>query len=202
MPIRRTQYQVYATWTAAGNRADNAPYTISDGTTPLATVNMNQQFAPSDATIGGQGWESLGTYTAASGTLNVSLSDNADGVVVANAVTIVQTQAPSTAPSMVDNSDGAFSEGGSGWQCYSDTTSVNGGFRYCTAGTGENTATWTFAGVNPTAQYQIYATWSAAGNRATNAPYTISDGGNLLTTVDMNQHQIDGQGWEPPIRCG
>ena len=195
------QYQVYATWTAASNRANNAPYTLSDGSNPLAVVNMNQQFAPSDATIGGQGWESLGTYTAASGTLNVSLSDNADGVVVANAVTIVQTQPPSTAPSMVDNSNAAFSEGGSGWQGYSDTTSVNGGFRYCTAGTGENTATWTFAGVNPTAQYQIYATWSAAGNRATNAPYTISDGGNLLTTVDMNQQfapgdtTIDGQSW-------
>ena len=99
------QYQVYATWTAASNRATNAPYTLSDGSNPLAVVDMNQQFAPSDATIGGQGWESLGTYTAASGTLNVSLSDNADGVVVANAVTIVQTQAPSTAPSMVDNSD-------------------------------------------------------------------------------------------------
>ena len=171
------QYQVYATWTAAGDRADNARYTVSDATTPLATVDMNQQFAPTDATIDGRGWESLGVYTATSGTLNVSLSDNADGIVVADGIRIVPVQTPSTPPSIVDNSDAAFSETGSGWQGYSDSTSVNGGFRYCPAGTGQNTAQWSFADVNPTAQYQVYATWTEAGDRASNAPYSISDGG-------------------------
>ena len=196
------QYQVYATWTAAGDRADNAPYRISDGTTPLATVDMNQQFAPTDATIDGRGWESLGVYTATSGTLNVSLSDNADGIVVADGIRIVPVQPVSTAPSIVDNSDAAFSETGSGWQGYSDSTSVNGGFRYCPAGTGQNTAQWSFADVNPTAQYQVYATWTAAGDRASNAPYTISewrhDPGDRQhePAVRTRRCPIDGQNWE------
>ena len=162
---------------------------------------MNQQFAPSDATIAGQGWESLGTYTAASGTLNVSLSDNADGVVVANAVTIVQTQAPSTAPSMVDNSDAAFSESGSGWQGYSDSSSVNGGFRYCTAGTGENTATWTFASVNPDGP--VSGLCDLVGCRKPRNECPVHDLGwrQPAATVDMNQQfapgdtTIDGQSW-------
>ncbi len=184
-----TQYQVYATWSAAGNRATDAPYTVSDGGTTLATVDMNQQFAPSDLTVSGQGWESLGTFTAASGTLNVGLSDNADGIVDADAVMILPVQPPTIAPSMVDNSDGAFSESGTGWQGYSDSSSVNGGFRYCTAGTGENTATWTFANVSPTAQYQIYATWSAAG-----LPAHLVLTGNGVAVI--NNDQVDIWDWD------
>ena len=150
---------------------------------------MNQQFAPSDLTVSGQGWESLGTFTAASGTLNVGLSDNADGIVDADAVMILPVQPPTIAPSMVDNSDGAFSESGTGWQGYSDSSSVNGGFRYCTAGTGENTATWTFANVSPTAQYQIYATWSAAG-----LPAHLVLTGNGVAVI--NNDQVDIWDWD------
>ena len=107
-----------------------------------------------------------------------------------------------TAPSIVDNSDAAFSETGSGWQGYSDPSAYGGDERYCQAGTGQNTAQWTFANLDPTAQYQVYATWTASYNRATDAPYSISDSGNLLATVDMNQQfaptdaTIDGQGWQ------
>ncbi len=195
-------YQVYATWSAAGNRATNAPYTISDGGNLLATVDMNQQFAPGDATIDGQNWASLGVFTAASGTLVIGLSDNANGIVDADAIRIQQIEQVSPVPSILDTVDAAYSEVGSGWQGYSDTSDYGGSFRYCAAGNGENTATWSFAGVSPATQYQVYATWSAAGNRASDVPYTISDGGTTLATVDMNQQfapinaTIDGQGWE------
>ena len=147
------QYQVYATWSAAGNRASNAPYTISDGSTALASVNVNQQQSPSDALIDGQEYESLGVYTASSGTFNIGLSDNANGIVVANAIRIVQIQ-PAATPSIVDNSDAGFVETGSGWQGYNDPSAVNGSFRYCAAGSGSNTAQWTFNGVQPLAQYR------------------------------------------------
>ena len=92
------QYQIYATWSAAGNRATNAPYTISDGGNLLATIDMNQQFAPGDATIDGQNWASLGVFTAASGTLVIGLSDNADGIVDADAIRIQQIEQVSPAP--------------------------------------------------------------------------------------------------------
>ena len=186
--------------------ATNAPYTISDGGNLLATVDMNQQFAPGDATIDGQNWASLGVFTAASGTLVIGLSDNANGIVDADAIRIQQIEQVSPAPSILDTVDAAYSEVGSGWQGYSDTSDYGGSFRYCAAGNGENTATWSFAGVSPATQYQVYATWSAAGNRASDVPYTISDGGTTLATVDMNQQfapinaTIDGQGWESLVR--
>ena len=148
---------------------------------------MNQQFAPGDTTIDGQSWASLGVFTASSGTLVVGLSDNANGIVDADAIRIQQIQPVSPLPSLLDTAAPSYSEVGSGWQGYCDTSDYGGSFRYCAAGTGENTATWSFAGVSPTTQYQVYATWSAAGNRASDAPYTISDGGTALATVDMNQ---------------
>ena len=144
----------------------------------------------------------LGTHTAASGTLTVNQSDNADGVVVANAVTIVQTQAPSTAPSMVDNSDGAFSESGSGWEGYSDSSSVDGGFRYCAAHGREHGA-MDLRSREP--RHGIPGLRHLGCGRKparTHAPYTVSDGGTTLATVDMNQQfapsdaTIGGQGWE------
>ena len=138
---------------------------------------MDQQFAPADATIDGQNWASLGVFTASSGTLVVGLSDDAAGIVDADAISIVQVQSVSPTPSVIDTADAAYSETGSGWQGYSDTSDYGGSFRYCAAGTGQNTATWSFAGVSPTTQYQIYATWSAAGNRASDAAYTVSNGG-------------------------
>ncbi len=51
------QYRVSATWVPYANRADNAPYTVLDGATPLATVPVNQQQAPrASSTPGRRGW--------------------------------------------------------------------------------------------------------------------------------------------------
>jgi autotransporter-associated beta strand protein len=196
------QYQVYATWSAGSNRADNAPFTVSDGTTPLATTLLNQQIVPSDATIDGQGWESLGVYTAASGTLTVNLGDNADGDVIADAIRIVKVSPVTTPPSLVKDGDAAYAESGSGWLGWSDTAAYGGQFRYHTPGDGADAATWTFADVDPGAQYQVYTTWSPGSNRADNAPYTILDGATALGTVQVNQQNApsgattpDGQQW-------
>jgi hypothetical protein len=81
-------YQVAVTWVAHPNRADNAPYTVLDGTTSLGTVRVNQQLAPSDFTDQGVGWKVLGTYTVTGSTLVVQLSNDADGYLNADAVRI------------------------------------------------------------------------------------------------------------------
>src|SRR5262249_9543417 len=57
------QYRVSATWSTDPNRATNSPYTVLDGTTPLGTVPVNQQLAPSDRIDSGVGWKDLGTFT-------------------------------------------------------------------------------------------------------------------------------------------
>ena len=103
--------------------------------------------------------------------MNVSLSDNANGIVDANAVMIVpvQTPAPPTLPAIVDHGDAGFSESGGGWQGYSDPSAYEGDFRYCPAGTGTNTAQWSFANL-PNGEFQVFTTWTPASNRAPHAP--------------------------------
>jgi hypothetical protein len=40
--------------------------------------------------------------------------------------------------------------------------------------------------------YRVSATWSPHANRATDAPYTLFDGGNSLGTADVNQRLTPG----------
>jgi hypothetical protein len=53
-------------------------------------------------------------------------------------------------------------------------------------GTGNSQATWTFPGLIA-GTYRVMATWRIASTRATNSPFTILDGQQLLTTVQVNQ---------------
>ena len=72
-------YRVYAWWTADTDRATDAPYTIYyDGGSEEVRVNQQEN--------GGR-WILLGTYPFAAGTSgSVVLSDDADGVVIADAI--------------------------------------------------------------------------------------------------------------------
>lgn len=81
-------YRVVASWYAASGNASNAPYTVLDNATALGTVAVNQKAAPNDFQVNGQYWEGLGTYTTASGTLKVRLTNQADGTVIADAVRV------------------------------------------------------------------------------------------------------------------
>ncbi len=93
-------YQVFARWSAYTNRATNAPYTIYDESTPLATVAVNQQLAPSGDLSNGVTWQSLGTFNFATSVIRVKLSDNANGLVTADAVRIVPVGIQQQAPEM------------------------------------------------------------------------------------------------------
>jgi len=81
-------YRVSATWVPRSGAASNAPFTLTGGT-PL-TVNVNQQLNPSGQIIdGGATFEDiLGSYTIAGNSLTVQLANNANGVVIADAVRI------------------------------------------------------------------------------------------------------------------
>ena len=83
-------YRVSATWSVHPNRATDAPFTILDGTTPLNTVDVNQEQAPDDLLDdNGADWEDLGgPYTINSGTLVVRLTDDANEFVIADAIRI------------------------------------------------------------------------------------------------------------------
>ncbi|HWP93828.1 MAG TPA: GDSL-type esterase/lipase family protein, partial [Thermodesulfobacteriota bacterium] len=79
------EYEISAQWASKFDRATNAPYTIKNNTTTLATVFVDQ-------TVNGGQFNLLGTYTLQAGTLQVTLTNNANGKVVADAVQITASQ--------------------------------------------------------------------------------------------------------------
>jgi hypothetical protein len=91
-------YKIDATWFAASGNASNAGYTIRDGGVLKGTVLVNQKVAANDYNAGGAWWEGLGTFTANSDTFTVTLSDQANGTVVADAVRIFKVYDSFSAP--------------------------------------------------------------------------------------------------------
>ena len=81
-------YKVFARWSASANRTNVARYTVNHAG-GATVVMVNQQGD------GGQ-WNLLGTFSFNAGNTTVSLSDQANGVVIADAVRFV---AASAAPS-------------------------------------------------------------------------------------------------------
>jgi hypothetical protein len=67
---------------------------------------------------------------------------------------------------------------------------INGSYQgkqlYSAAGSGANTATWTFSNLL-SGTYRISTTWLALASAASNAPFSIYDGTKLLGTVAVNQ---------------
>jgi subtilisin family serine protease len=81
------EYRVAATWTPYINRASDAPFAIFDGQTQLATVAVDQRVAPAGFVHEGASWQDLGgTHAITGSTLSVTLSDDANGRLNADAI--------------------------------------------------------------------------------------------------------------------
>ncbi len=196
------RYAALATWVAQDEAATDALYTIRDGSQTEGTAFVNQQTPSMGTDPGEQSWQQLGIFTVDSGTLEVELSDNADGRVLADAVVLLPLPAERTGGT-ADDGDVTFAQSGEGWTRLADEDGYQKAVQLHQPGTGSNTATWTIDGLQPGLKYQVLATWtpvetpegggSAPQNppttpdRASNAPYTILDGSNLLDTVRVNQ---------------
>ncbi len=90
-------YQISATWFHHPTAATDSPFTIYDDGSPITTVNVNQQVAPSQFSEKGAMWDDLlSSVTVSGSTLTVELSDLADGRVVADAVRIQQIEPADT----------------------------------------------------------------------------------------------------------
>ena len=84
----------------------------------------------------------------------------------------------------------AFAETGAGWQNYSETDAYGGNFAYHagTDGSDGAAAEWNFSGLDPTQSYQCFVAYPAAGNGATNQPFTVADGSTPpRTTMLVNR---------------
>ncbi len=81
-------YSIASTWTTSSGAADNAPYTILNNGANLGFLRVNQQDAPDDFSANGASWKDLGSFVVSGGTLQVQLSDDADGTVISDAMRI------------------------------------------------------------------------------------------------------------------
>jgi hypothetical protein len=82
-------YRVSATWFGHPLAATNARYTVRLGTTALRTTLVNQRLAPATLCDAGALWQDLGNlYTISGGTLTVTLTDQANGYVQADAIRV------------------------------------------------------------------------------------------------------------------
>lgn len=175
-------YRISATWTPHPNRATNAPFTILDGATTLATLLINQELAPNDFTAAGVTWKNLGgPYNiSTTTTLTVRLSNLADEYVIADGIRLEQLAVNPV--QIIDDGDAGFSATG-GFTPFSGQGYLNG-VNY-SIGDGSSSATWTFS-VSP-GFYKVAITWTEHPNRATNAPFTVLSGSTALGTFQVNQ---------------
>jgi hypothetical protein len=105
-------YNVYARWTIYSNRATNAYYTInhSGGADVVGPINMRRD---------GGTWKLLGSFDFTAGSGSVVLNDNADGIVIADAIWFLKSDSVGTyAPNVVgDNSTYGFYISGHKMNC-------------------------------------------------------------------------------------
>ncbi len=103
---------------------------------------------------------------------------------------------------VLDNADAGYSEQGSGWTAEARSDAYCGGNRYHAAGTGANTASFLFTGLQP-GWYQVWATWSPGSDRARNAPFTVRDGAVVRGTFLVKQQvpPRDGVYGDRPWDC-
>ncbi len=99
-----SSYTLWSTWVASASNADNAVYTVYDGSTILGTFSENQKTAPAGGRYLGDTWTNLGTFNVKSGSLTFVLAaKGADGLVEADAVMVARSGLDQDAPAPAPN---------------------------------------------------------------------------------------------------
>src|SRR5205085_436171 len=93
-------YTVWTTWYSGGARATDAPITVLDGATPVATVRVNESEMPIGLQDSGMVWQQLGVFTFQTNQLVVQLSDAADNSVVADGIRFQNTPGATVSPAL------------------------------------------------------------------------------------------------------
>ncbi|MBI5183533.1 MAG: hypothetical protein HY999_04145, partial [Nitrospinae bacterium] len=179
-------YEVFVFYNENLFNASNAPFTVNHaGVSDTALV---------DQRIYGGIWFSLGTFDFADdGKENVTLSDDADGWVIADAVKFVP--GGGHVDGIVDNTDPGFNVVGI-WATYSDDVPEIYGtdLRYNVGGgVGEERATWVAELTGGHGSYEVFIWYYVLDFNASDAPFTINHNG-ISDTVRVDQ-TINGGQW-------
>jgi len=184
-----TQYRISATWVAAANRATNATFSFGGVMTGPTSSIENQRVAPNDFSDAGAAWEDLALITTdGSSTLTVTLPNDTvalNGLVIADAVRIEELL-------IINNEDPAPQYSSIGDFFTSNGQGRRNSMQFAADNGPASTATFTFDNLPAGATYRVSATWPESGNRATDAPFTVSgvEGGPF--SVDINQELASG----------
>ena len=133
-----------------------------------------------------------------SGAITFANNDSDEGPFDITLQGTVASTPPAPAVQVVDNGEEAFSATSS-WKSYAGRGHHND-LHYIAAGTGSNVVSWTFD-VDP-GVYRVSSTWWAHQNRASDAPFSILDGTQLIEQVDVSQETLksdlveDGTTWQ------
>ncbi len=188
-------YEVYARWTAYPNRATNAAFTVATAS-GAQVVSMNQQ-------LGAGQWNLVGTWVFDAGNAAVTLSDQANGYVIADAVMLVP---PGAAP---NTATWTATLPTAGWELLGEYTFsglvgrvdlsdqadgyvVADAIKFEPPGAPLEAATWSPGNITPAA-YDVYAQWTASANRSPTATYAVAHTAGT-TEVIVNQ-QSGGGAW-------
>ena len=95
------QFRVAATWKSHSNRSTAAPYTIFNDTAANLTATADQSVPASGIDDDGSSFTPLGTFNISSTRLIVTLSDNATGLVIADAIRIERVGDIPSGPELV-----------------------------------------------------------------------------------------------------
>ena len=189
-------YAVYATWVSHPNRATDAKYLLSDGVTADVLVGADQTQAPDGLQYDGLSWESLGVVTVQGDAVTVRLSDQADGIVIADAMLLVEQP-----DDILEDGTSAYTDWGAAWFAGALPGAYLGDYRVASAGDGSSGARWTRADLEQ-GYYDVYVTWTAHTNRASNASFALYDGtdhlGDYLVNETVRPDDINEEGvsWE------
>ena len=143
------------------------------------------------------GWSvTISTWGLSAGTYRYFAQATDNDLLTSN---VVSGTGELVAPSwVVDDGGAGHSRSGSGWLDYG-SAGYQGDLDYVKYPNGSNTSSWVVS--LAAGEYEVYATWAANTNRASNAGYTILDGGVAEQTVYVNQRVspagvwYDGTNW-------
>jgi hypothetical protein len=174
-------YRVAATWTTHRNRATNSPFSIN-GSQP---IRVNQEQPPGSFVEDGIAWHILGDFQINGTELIVTLTDQANEYIIADAIRVERITVPAT--TIIDDGQSGFTSSGN-WTRYVGQGRDND-VHFSAAGSGADSATWTYR-VPVAGRYRVSASWSPHPNRATDTAFTIQASGGTPVRVTVDQQQI------------
>jgi hypothetical protein len=121
-----------------------------------------------------------------SGAISFTTSDSDEGQFDVNLEGSVSTTPATPLVRIIDNGAAGFATSGS-WYRQTNVGRERDA-HWALRGNGSATATWTFSNLEP-GQYRVSGTWPGSIVYATNAPFSVYDGGQLLGTVAVNQER-------------